>query len=80
MDIVIQDYDLSKKKYPIDVLEKNIDYLSLKSLLHWQTLDAEFCKKYVLNEDYQTAEEYYAITLEYVLKKQPHLKMEDLIN
>jgi len=75
----LKDSDLKLKKYPIEVLEKYVDNFSIKSLLHWQVLDAEFCKKYILNEEYQTAEDYYLVTIEYVLKKQPHLKYDDLI-
>jgi hypothetical protein len=75
----LKDSDLRLKKYPIEVLEKYVDNLSIKSLLHWQYLDARFCKKYILNEEYQTAEDYYLVTIEYVLKKQPHLKYDDLI-
>ena len=75
----LKDSDLRLKKYPIEVLEKYVDNLSIKSLLHWQYLDAPFCKKYILNEEYQTAEDYYLVTIEYVLKKQPHLKFDDLI-
>ena len=75
----LKDSDLRLKKYPIEVLEKYVDNLSIKTLLHWQHLDARFCKKYILNEEYQTAEDYYLVTIEYVLKKQPHLKFDDLI-
>lgn len=79
-DIYIMDSDLRKQKYPMDILEKNVFHLSFAALLHWQTLDAEFCRKYILNESYQDVEEWYLITHDYVLKKQPHLKMEDLID
>ena len=79
-DLQLTDFDLRKNKYPLDVLIKNVDNLSIKTLLHWQHLDADFCKKYILNEEYQSVEEYYAITIEYVLKLQPHIKYEDLID
>lgn len=80
MERELGDYDLRLNKYPIEILEKYINNFSIKSLLHWQHLDSEFCKKYILNEEYQSAEEYYLVTVEYVLKKQPHLKYEDLVN
>jgi hypothetical protein len=75
----LKDSDLRLKKYPIEVLEKYVDNFSIPTLLHWQHLDARFCKKYILNEEYQTVEDYYLVTIEYVLKKQPHLKYDDLI-
>lgn len=78
MEKYLTDKDLRKNKYSLDVLSKNIHNLSLKTLLKWQTLDAEFCKKYILNEKFQTVEDYYLINVEYVLKCQPHLKCSDL--
>jgi hypothetical protein len=42
---------------------------------------ADFCKKYILNEKYHLSfEDSYLITISYVLKKQPHLKYEDLVS
>jgi len=73
------DEDLRKYIYPIDMLIKNINHLSIKTLLQWQILDADFCKKYILDEKYHNVEDYYLITIDYVLKKQPHLKYEDLV-
>jgi len=76
--IKITDANLRKQKYPIEILIKNVEHLSLATLLRWQTLDADFCKKYILNEDYQCVEEKYKVTIEYVLKRQPHLSFQDL--
>lgn len=75
----LTDDDLRKNKYPLDVLEKNIQHLSLITLVRCQHLDAEFCKKYVLNEKYQDREEYDTITTDWVFRWQPHLKYEDLL-
>lgn len=75
----INDSDFRKKLFPIEELIKNIDNLSIKTLLRWQKLDADFCKKYILNEEYQSVEEQYLITIEYILKRQPHLTYDDLI-
>lgn len=75
----ITDNDLRKQKYPIQVLIDNVEHLSISTLLRWQTLDSDFCKKYILNEEYQCVEEKYRITIEYVLKRQPHLTYEDLL-
>lgn len=81
MNTRLNDFDIREKKYPLDVLIKNVEHLDLTTLLHYQTLDANFCKKYILNEKYQLSfEDSYLITIDYVLKKQPHLKYEDLIS
>ena len=77
---MLTDEDLRKKKYPLDVLIKNINYLSAKTLLQWQILDANFCKTYLLDDNYLDVEEQYLITHDYIVKKQPHLTIDDLIN
>ena len=77
-DNKITDSDLRKQKYPMEILIKNIDHLSISTLLRWQRLDADFCIKYILNEDYQSVEEKYKVTSEYILKRQPHLTHQDL--
>jgi hypothetical protein len=77
---VIKNEDLYKQKYPIDILEKNIMNLSGKTLLHTQHLTAEFCAKYILNDNYyEGVEEDYLYTGDYVLSKQKHITKEDLI-
>jgi hypothetical protein len=38
----ISDYDLRQKKYTIEELIKNIDHLSIKTLLYTQKLTPEF--------------------------------------
>jgi hypothetical protein len=78
MDKSLTDEDLRKNKYPIDILIKNVKNLSIKTLLRWQHLDADFCKKYILNEKYQSVEDSYLVTYEYILKHQPHIKYNDL--
>lgn len=75
----ISDIDLRKKKYSLEELAKNVDNLSMSALLNWQKLDADFCKKYILNEEYQSVEEMYKITIEYILKRQPHLSYNELM-
>ena len=76
----ITNEDLKKRKFPIEDLMYNSEMFDLSTLLTYQTLDADFCKNYVLNEEYQTAEESYWIDIPYILRKQPHLKYEDLID
>jgi hypothetical protein len=75
----IKNDDLRKTQYSIEDLTRNIGNLEISTLLRWQKLDAEFCKKYILNEEYQSVEDSYLVTIDYILKRQPHLKYEDLI-
>lgn len=77
---IIQNKDLYNKQYPLDILEKNIMNLSGKTLLHTQHLTAEFCAKYILNDNYyEGVEEDYLYTGDFVLKKQPHINKEELL-
>jgi hypothetical protein len=70
-------WDLIKNKYSMEELEANLNHLEIKHILQHQTLTAEFCAKYVLNEDYATCEEdLYLIDIGYVLYHQKHLTRE----
>jgi hypothetical protein len=77
-DVELTDEDIKINKYPLEVLIKNVLNLSIKVLVSNQYLDADFCNKYVLNEEYQTVDESYLIDIDWVLKRQPHLKRKDL--
>jgi hypothetical protein len=48
---IITEKSLYKKKYSIEILEKNIYYLNKKRVLTTQILTADFCVKYLLNND-----------------------------
>jgi hypothetical protein len=77
---VITNQDLYKTKYPIDILEENIMNLSGKALLNTQYLTAEFCAKYILNDNYyEGVEEDYLYTGDFVLQKQKHISKEELL-
>jgi hypothetical protein len=76
----ITNQDLYKNKYELSILEKNIMKLSGKTLLTTQHLTAEFCAKYILNDNYyEGVEEDYLYTCDYVLGKQKHISKEDLL-
>lgn len=76
----LNDQDLLKKKYSIQLLEENIHNLSISRILNTQILTPEFCVKYILNEDYASCvEETYICDLD-VLRRQPHIKQSDLSN
>lgn len=69
----IDDHMLSYNKFDIHILEKNINNLSLKTLLYTQTLTAEFCAKYILDKRYASCVEDKFIDVGDVLNAQPHI-------
>ena len=72
--------NLRSNKYDIETLEKNVDYINMKTCVNTQILTAEFCVKYILNEDYMSCiEDIYCIDKGYVLRRQPHLTNEDIM-
>jgi len=76
----ITNNDLYRNKYDIEIIEDNVDDLDIKTMMSTQILTAEFCVKYILNDDYvSTVEETYICDND-VLFHQKHLKQEDLIN
>ena len=75
----IDNSDLRINKYNIETLERNVDNLNMKTCVNTQVLTAEFCVKYVLNEDYMSCiEDTYCLTYGYVLQRQPHLTKEEI--
>lgn len=69
----------NKNKYSLLELEENINNLQIKIVLNTQTLNAEFCAKYILDENRATCEEdLWLIDVGYVLTKQPHITREEL--
>ena len=78
--IQINDQDLRQKKYSIQLLEENINNLSISIILNTQILTPEFCVKFILNEDYASCvEETYICDLD-VLRRQPHITQDELCN
>ena len=77
----IDNNDLRINKYNIETLERNVDNLNMKTCVNTQVLTAEFCVKYVLNEDYMSCiEDTYCIDSGYVLKRQPHLTYAEILH
>jgi len=69
-----------KKKYTLDVLERNVGKLDKKILLATQTLNAEFCIKYIWDPDIESgSEDSYIYDFTYILDFQPHLTEDELI-
>lgn len=72
--------DIIKNKYSIEELEQNIRPLSMTVLVNYQILTADFCAKYVLDEkNMDSYEEKDRLDYWYVLRKQPHITREQLL-
>lgn len=74
----LSDFDLINNVYSIAELEASIDNLSVKYLLKYQKLNAEFCAKYILNDYCATCVEDTYIGTGDVLRKQPHITLAEL--
>jgi hypothetical protein len=72
--------DLYNKNYDLKTLKTYIYSVSLVDILKTQRLTAEFCIKYILNEDFQILECDQNITLELVLFYQTHISKKDLLD
>ena len=68
-----------KKKYTLDVLERNVGKLDKKILLATQTLNAEFCIKYIWDPDIESgSEDSYIYDFDYILSFQKQLTRQQL--
>ena len=75
----LSDFTLMKKKYTLDVLERNVGKLDKKILLATQTLDAEFCINYIWDPDTESgSEDAYIYDFDYILSFQKQLTSEQL--
>jgi len=70
--------DLYNKKYDRNTLKENIYSLKLIDILKTQDLDLSFVVRYILSDLYQLHEEDMRISIEDVLKYQPHIKRVQL--
>jgi hypothetical protein len=71
--------DLYNNKYDRQTLKDNIYDVKLVDILKTQKLDVTFVVRYILNNKYQVSKEDEAITIEIVLKYQPHLSGPQLM-
>jgi hypothetical protein len=70
----INEEDLYKKKYTIDILEKNINTLNKKRVINTQKLTADFCVKYLLDNNIDSgSEDSYIFDKAYILNSQEHI-------
>ena len=61
-------------------MKENIYLLNLVDILKTQRLTARFVVHYILNNIYQLKKEEQEITMEDVIKYQPHISITSLIN
>ena len=71
--------DLYKNQYNYKTLKEHVYVVSLLDIVKSQKLSAEFCVKYVLNENFQFTKEEQSITVDTVLTYQPHITLLDLV-
>ena len=77
--VYVPTLNLRKQQYDIETLIANVDDINMKECVNSQVLTAEFCVKYVLNEQYHSyGEDTYCLTYGYVLQRQPHLTKEEI--
>jgi hypothetical protein len=72
--------DLYKNQYDYETLKTNIYAVSLLDVLKTQRLTAEFCVKYILNENFQLSDEDHKITINLVKQLQPHILNIELVH
>jgi hypothetical protein len=65
--------DLYNIKYDRDTLKQHIYAVKLIDIIKTQTLDISFIVRYILNDSYQLHEHDKNITVETVIKYQPHI-------
>ena len=70
--------DLYNNKYDRKILKENIYAVKLMDILKTQTLDISFIVRYILSDLYQLHEEDMRITIEDVIKYQPHINRQKL--
>jgi hypothetical protein len=72
--------DLYNNKYDRDTLKKNIYSLKMMDILKTQTLDITFIVRYILSDLYQLHESDMNISVQDVLKYQPHINEKELLD
>lgn len=70
--------DLYNNKYDRKTLKENIYSVKLMDILKTQKLDTSFIVRYILSDLYQLHEEEMNISIEDVMKYQPHINKKEL--
>ena len=71
--------DLYNNKYDRKILKEHIYDLRLIDILKTQTLDITFIVRYILSDLYQFDDEDRSIDVDMVIKYQPHIQREKLM-
>jgi hypothetical protein len=71
--------DLYNIKYDRKTLKKHIYDVNLTDILKTQILDITFTVRYILNNLYQLTDEDKSINIDIVIKYQPHIQREKLV-
>lgn len=72
--------DLYNNKYDRETLKNNIYAVSLVDIIKTQILDYTFVSRYILNKKYQFSDEDKNIDIPFVLKWQPHMDKDELLD
>lgn len=72
--------DLYNNKYDRQILKENIYALKLIDILKTQILDITFIVRYILSDLYKLTDEDRSIDVDMVMKYQPHIQREELLN
>jgi len=72
--------DLYNNKYDRQILKENIYALKLIDILKTQILDITFIVRYILSDLYKLTDEDRSIDVDMVMKYQPHIQREELVN
>lgn len=76
----MEQIDLYNKKYDRETLKEHIYELNFIDILKTQVLDEKFIVKYILNDKYRLHKDDEYITVSTVLKYQPHITIQDMLN
>ena len=71
--------DLYNNKYDMQTLKENIYAVKLIDILKTQILDMSFIVRYILSDLYQFTDEDRSIDVDMVIKYQPHIQREKLM-
>lgn len=71
--------DLYNNKYSREQLKEYIYAVAMIDILKTQTLDCSFCVRYILNENYHFLSEDDNISIDDVVKYQPHISKTQLL-
>jgi len=71
--------DLYNNKYSRKILKEYIYAVAMIDILKTQTLDCSFCVRYILNNNYHFLSQDDNITINDVIKYQPHITRNELL-